>query len=310
MGADSWHTESRPAYARPAHGRTERELKELKDEFDGYLDQNAQDLICQIRADLRAKWDKIIIMTGKRGVGKSTLAQILAKLVDYSWGFDRMAYEPEHIMPIFNRMAKMGPYRSMIMDEGGEIWNRSDWATKVSKTITKQVIGDRWLYSARFILAPSIFHLDRKAIDMADLWIKVYSPNGRTRGYAEVRAMQEQDYYNNKLPYAPPFMDLRFDDLPEPIAYAYEQYKIKMGKSRSEKYQEIIDEETGNGEPVEELDLEEIYLTVFNNADKFTNDNTGRIDWRLVYGEYNKQGLGQERAKTIASRVVKAIGDR
>lgn len=271
------------------------------------MDQNAQDLIMQIRSDLRAKWDKIIIMTGKRGVGKSTLAQILAKLVDYSWGFNRMAYEPEHIMPIFNRMAREGPFKSMIMDEGGEIWNRSDWATKVSKTITKQVIGDRWLYSARFILAPSIFHLDRKAIDMADLWIKVYSPDGRKRGYAEVRMMQEQDYYNNKLPYAPPFMDIRFDDLPTDIAHAYEQYKIQKGKERSEKYQEIINEETGNGEIVEELDLEKVYEEVMADIDSYMDK--GRVNWRLVYNEYKPKGMGQERAKTIASVVSKKLRD-
>ena len=275
----------------------------MKQEFDGYLDQNAQDLVCQIRSDLRAKWDKIIIMTGKRGVGKSTLAQILAKLVDYSWGFNRMAYEPEHIMPIFNQMAKDGPFKSMIMDEGGEIWNRSDWATKISKTITKQVIGDRWLYSARFILAPSIFHLDRKAIDMADLWIKVYSPDNRKRGYAEVRMMAEQDYYNNKLPYAPPFMDLRFDDLPPHVASAYEQYKIKMGKERSEKYQEIIDEETGNGPIIEELDLDKVYEEVKGDMDSYGEN--GKVNWRLVYKEFQPKGLGQERAKTIASYVNK-----
>lgn len=221
---------------------------------------------------------------------------MLAKLIDYSFTFDRLAFQPEDIMPIFLNMSQ---YQSMIMDEGGEIWNRAEWATRVSKTITKQVIGDRWLYSCRFILAPTIFHLDKRAIDMADYWIHVSSPNNRLRGYAEVRMMSEKDFIDKKLPYAPSVMDIRFSDLPTSIADMYRNFKTKKGLERAQKYSKIIEKETGSYDEMEVLDLDAVAEEVLFHKEKFIGRNE-RFSWRLIYGEYQKQGLGQERAQTIA----------
>lgn len=269
--------------------------EEVVKEFESYIDQNASDFVTNIRYDLRNKWDRIIIVTGERGVGKSTFAILLAKLIDYTFTFDRLAFTPEEIIPIFQTM---NPYQCMSMDEGGEIWGKADWATKVSRTITKQVIGDRYLYACRFILAPTIFNLDKRAIDMAHFWIKVYSPDGRKRGYAEVRNMTQKDYFDKKLPFAPPIMEFEFDDLPNEIALQYEKYKAQKGRERSERYAKIIGEEI-HGKAPSYLLSEKVAEDVTNDLKQFSTDD--EIDWKKIYMVYNKYGLGIDRAKTIAS---------
>jgi len=287
----------------------EGRVKNLRTELDTYLDRNATDFILTLRADVRHKWDRLVVITGRRGVGKSTLGMQLCKLLDYSFDLNRLAYQPEDLMPIFNRLYELGPYRAMMMDEGGEIWNRADWATKVSKAISKQFIGDRYLYSYRFILAPTIFHLDKKAIDLCDYWIKVYSPDRRTRGYADVRLIGEVDYSNPKIPYSPGFMTIRFDDLPEEVGKQYELFKMQQGRSRSKKYQKIIGEATGTyvpeeGDEEDELDLDRVADEVMAHIDKYLGEDE-ICKWRLIYQEYSGKGLGQERAKSIATYVNK-----
>jgi energy-coupling factor transporter ATP-binding protein EcfA2 len=274
--------------------------KAVDEELNSYLNDAANDFAVDIRQDLRKKWDRIIIITGKRGVGKSTLSLILNKLIDYTFAFDRLAFSPEEMHPILNRMIELGPFHSMQMDEGGEIWNRQDWATRISKALSKQFIGDRWMYSCRTVLAPTIFHLDSKAIDMADYWIRVYSPNNRDRGYAEVRLMTEKDFYDKKLPFAPPFMDIRFDPLEDWVGDAYESYKISKGKERSQKYSDIITNELAPKK--EMLDLEEVAKEVVTRLDNYL-DTTGKCSWRKIYGAYSSKGIGQIRAKTIAEKI-------
>ena len=286
----------------------EREVKALRAELETYLDPNATDLILTLRADVRHHWDRIIGVFGRRGVGKSVFSMQFCKLLDYSFDLTRLAYQPEDIFPIFNRLYELGPHRAMMMDEGGEIWNRSDWATKVSKAITKQFIGDRYLYSYRFILAPTIFHLDKKAIDMMDYWVRVYSPDRRTRGYADIRLMGDVDYDNPKVPYSPSFMTIRFDDLPEEVGKQYELFKMQQGRTRSKKYARTIGEETDSlgpeDEEVDELDLEHVAEEVMAHINKYLGEDE-ICKWRLIYQAYEKKGLGQERAKSIATYVNK-----
>lgn len=263
-------------------------------EFESYLDSNAEEFIRDLKLDLRNDWDRIIVITGARGVGKSTLALLLAKLVDYHFNFGRLAFNPDEIIPIIQ---SMNPFEGMVMDEGGEIWGRQDWATKVSINITKEFQGDRYRNTIRFVLAPNIFYLNRKAIDMAHYWIRVYSPDNRLRGFAEVRMINEKDYVDKKLPYAPTTMDLEFSDLPKEIAEEYRKYKAKAGMQRSERYQQEIHNQM-HGKEQEWIAPDQVITEVMENPKPFMTE--GEFDWRKVWAEYNSEGLGQDRAKTVA----------
>ena len=268
-------------------------------EFESYLNPAAEEFIRDLKYDLRNDWDRIIVVTGPRGVGKSTLSLMLVKLVDYYFNFSRLAFQPEEIIPVIQGMEA---YEGMVMDEGGEVWGRQDWATKVSINITKQFQGDRFRNTIRFVLAPNIFYLNRKAIDMAHYWIRVYSPDNRLRGYAELRMVSEKDYHDKKLPYAPTIMDIEFSDLPKEVANAYRVYKGEKGKERSDDYQQQIMDKI-HGKAQNYIDLDQVASEVLENPKKFMSDAKGgrvKFDWQKIWMEYNSENLGRERAKSVA----------
>jgi len=268
-------------------------------EFESYLDPNAEEFIRDLKYDLRNDWDRIIVVTGPRGVGKSTLTLLLVKLVDYWFHFGRLAFAPDEIIPIIQ---SMNAYEGMVMDEGGEIWGRQDWATKVSINITKQFQGDRYRNSIRFVLAPNIFYLNKKAIDMAHYWIRVYSPDNRTRGFAELRLVAEKDYQDRKLPYAPTIMDIEFCDLPKEISTEYRKYKGAQGAKRSDTYQTEIEDKMYGKTPTW-IDPQQVAVEVTENPEKFMVEAKGGkkvFNWELIWSRYNADGLGVERAKTVA----------
>jgi len=272
----------------------EQEWAEVLRDLDSCLNKEGQDFLANLKLDLRAKYDRIVGITGARGVGKSTLGIQMEKIVDYSWHYGRLAFSPNDIIPIFESMQ---PYQAMQMDEGAEIWGRQDWASKISRNITKEVIGDRYMYSFRTILAPSIYHFDQRAIDMMDYWIKVYTPDRRTRGYAQVRVMHETDYYKKKLPYAPIMYELEFDDLPPFIAKSYEEYKIRKGRERQVKYGKNIREETDGKEP-RFIPPDVVAHEIKENPKMFMTN--GKYDFRKIYMEYESEGFGTRRSKDMA----------
>ena len=282
------------------------EQRRIVNEFKSYLDPNAEELIRDLKYDLRNDWDRIIVVTGPRGVGKSTLTLLLVKLVDYYFRFNRLAFMPDEIIPIIQGM---NAYEGMVMDEGGEIWGRQDWATKVSINITKQFQGDRYRNTIRFVLAPNIFYLNRKAIDMAHYWIRVYSPDNRTRGFAELRMVSEKDYHDKKLPYAPTIMDIEFSDLPKEISTAYRKFKGEAGEKRSAGYQADIEDKL-YGKAKTWIDPDQVASEVLGNPEPFTIKTKGgrsEFDWNEIFIRYNAEGLGRDRAKSIAHVLNKKL---
>ena len=266
----------------------------IRKELDSCVDQEAQNFIVNQRMDLRAGWDRIFLGTGPRGVGKSTLFIILSKLIDYYFHFGRLAFAPDEIIPIFNAMPE---FSSMQMDEGAEILSRQDWMTSISKDITKQIVGDRYLHSFRGVLAPTIYHFNQQLIEMADYWIRVETPDGRLRGYAEVRRLHPTDYVKKKIPYAPAIYDLEFDDLPKEIAIAYQKIKAEKGLVRSERYAKSIDDKM-YGKKSAYISPEIVAAEVKEDPHQFMTDD--KYDWRKIYREYQREGFGRPRCKDVA----------
>lgn len=263
-------------------------------ELDSCVDQEAQNFIVGQRMDLRAGWDRIFLGTGPRGVGKSTLFMLLSKLIDYNFHFGRLAFAPDEIIPIFNNMPE---FSAMQMDEGAEIISKQDWMTSISKDITKQIVGDRYLHSWRGVLAPTIYHFDQRLVEMADFWVRVETPDGRLRGYAEVRKLHPTDYVKKKIPYAPAIYDLEFDDLPKEIAIAYQNLKTEKGLIRSARYGKSIDNSMyGKKKPFISPDI--VAAEVKENPHDYMTDD--KYDWRKMYRDYQREGFGERRCKSVA----------
>ena len=219
---------------------------------------------------------------------------ILSKLIDYQFHFGRLAFAPDEIIPIFNGMPE---FSAMQMDEGAEILSRQDWMTSISKDITKQIVGDRYLHSFRGVLAPTIYHFNQQLIEMADYWIKVDTPDGRLRGYAEIRKLHPTDYVKKKIPYAPAIYDLEFDDLPKEIALAYQKIKAEKGLIRSARYGKSIDSKM-YGKKSAYISPEIVAAEVQEKPHEYMTDN--KYDWRKIYRDYQREGFGRPRCKDVA----------
>lgn len=270
------------------------EQQTIIDELESCVNDEAQAFVANTRLDLRHGWDRIFIGTGRRGVGKSTLFIQLCKLIDYSFHFGRLAFAPDEIHPI---LLNMNEFEAMLMDEGAEIIGRQDWMTSISKNITKQMVGDRYLHSFRGALAPTIYHFNQQLIEMADYWIKVDSPDNRLRGFAEVRLLSEVDYIKKKLPYAPGMYDLEFDDLPKWVAESYQNVKAEKGRQRAEGYGREI-RESMHGKPKPYISPDIVAAEIHENPKPFTTD--GRFDFRKIYTEYQPEGFGRQRCRDLA----------
>lgn len=253
--------------------------------------------ILDIRNDLRHNWDRIFVGTGERGVGKSTLFCLMNKLIDYSFGWDRMAWNPEQLIPIFRRVPQ---FSAIQVDEAGEVLNVQEWANRVSLNLTKQFIGDRYLCLARSLLLPEIFLLNPKIIGMARYWIRVYSPDDRLRGYAEVRKIRPRDYVYKRLPFAPVEFEIEFSDLPKDIQMSYQKAKAEAAGSRSVRYESKILEEIDGKKPTG-LNIEFLQVEVFDHPQKFMT--SGRFNAGKIYFEYQPEGLGWRRAAMIAKNL-------
>jgi hypothetical protein len=250
--------------------------------------------IVQIRDDLRHNWDRIFIGTGERGVGKSTLFILMNKLIDYSFGWDRLAFNPDQLIPIFR---KVPMYSAVQVDEAGEVLNIQEWANRISLNITKQFIGDRYLCLSRSLLLPEIFLLNPKIVGMARYWIRVYSPDDRLRGYAEVRKIRPRDYVYKRLPFAPVEFEIEFDDLPKDISESYQRVKALASEQRSIRYGAKIQEEM-DGKKVRGIELDLVLNEVFGAPRQFMSE--GKFDANKIYFEYEPEGLGWRRAIMVA----------
>lgn len=259
--------------------------------------------ILQIRDDLRHNWDRVFIGTGERGVGKSTLFMLMNKLIDYSFGWDRLAFSPDQLIPIFKSVPM---YSAVQVDEAGEVLNIQEWANRISLNITKQFIGDRYLCLARSLLLPEIFLLNPKIVGMARYWIRVYSPDDRIRGYAEVRKIRPRDYVYKRLPFAPVEFEIEFDDLPKDIVESYQKIKAESQEMRSERYGAKIQEEM-DGKKTIGPDLEIVMGEVFDAPQRFMEEN--KFDATKIYVEYQPEGLGWRRAIMVAKVLNRKLAE-
>ena len=266
----------------------------LVKELDSCVDKQAQEFIYGLRTDLRSGWDRIVLGTGRRGVGKSTIFMILSKLIDYYFHLGRLAFAPDEIIPIFRSMPE---FSAMDADEGIEMFGRHDWMTQTSRSVIKQVVGDRYLHSFRGVLAPTIFNFNQSLIEMADYWIVVNSPDGRLRGYAEIRQLHPPDYVKRKIPYAPAIYDLEFDDLPKNIAEAYQKLKAQKGEERALRTESRIQDEM-YGKKDQFISAEVVAAEIRENPQKFTTE--GKFDHRKIYAEYAREGFGSKRSHDLA----------
>jgi len=141
------------------------------------------------------KFDCLILITGPRRCGKSTLAQQLATCVDPNFNCDHIAFYLEDFNEIIKDNPQANPakglYPQVILDEAGFDLFSQNWMQRVQKNLVRkfEVIGSR--NQIVYLVLPHRMLLNKSLREgMVHYWINVTTWN-EERGFAELRIGKE-----------------------------------------------------------------------------------------------------------------------
>jgi len=178
----------------------------------------------------REKFDCIILITGRRRTGKSTLASQIARAVDKTFPLDNIAFR----LSEFNDVVHTNPYANpakeiypqVILDEAGFDLFSQNWMQEMQKNLVKkfEVIGAKC--QIVYLVLPHRMMLNRGLREgMVHLWINVSTFDGE-RGFAELRIGQENIWALEQ--YWKPLCAFTFNDTRDDFWNQYNTKKIKF----------------------------------------------------------------------------------
>lgn len=157
-----------------------------------FLDHRAMDyLAAQIKEMVDDKFDCIIMITGRRRIGKSNLGIQIARRVDPEFSLDNVAFHVDDFSQLLDKNPTADPakgvYPQVLYDEAGFGLFAKDWMHNWVKEVGKclQVVGKK--RNICFFILPHIKKLVGDIRDeMAYIWIDLDFGYKHERGYAEV----------------------------------------------------------------------------------------------------------------------------
>jgi hypothetical protein len=175
----------------------------------------------------REKFDCLILITGRRRTGKSTLASQIARAVDDSFGLDHIAFRLSEFNDIVHKNPFADPkhnvFPQVILDEAGFDLFSQNWMQEMQKNLVKkfEVIGQKC--QIVYLVLPHRMMLNRGLREgMVHLWINVSTFDGE-RGFAELRIGQENIWALEQ--YWKPLCAFTFGDIDDDFWKAYNQKK-------------------------------------------------------------------------------------
>ena len=156
------------------------------------LDESGVDFLAEcIKERIAHKRDCPILVTGDRGIGKSTVKIKTARKVDPKFDIDHIAFRLEEFEQIFNTNpfgdADKGIFPQVDMDEAGHSLYGPDWLQKEQRTIAKQLIISRIKRQIIWMAVPKRMQFNNQLRNMAAIWVHVSEPQEFVQGYALVR---------------------------------------------------------------------------------------------------------------------------
>ena len=197
-----------------------------------FLDETGIHLLAEIIKERIAHMkDVFIIVTGDRGIGKSTLILKLCLEVDSAFSVDQVAFKLEDFGRLFNENPQgdgaKGVYPQVVMDEAGHALYGMDWLTREQKVIAKELIISRIKRQILYMAVPKRKQLNNQVRDMAFIWVHVSEPDDYYQGYAVVRLAPpkiQSEFHSEKL-WTPKFAFI-FSQLDGDLWDEYEKRKI------------------------------------------------------------------------------------
>ena len=197
-----------------------------------FFDRRAIDFIAaQIREMIADRYDCIIMITGRRRIGKSNLGLQLARKVDPTFSLNQVAFHVDDFSNLLNKNPRADPakgiYPQAFYDESGYGLFAKDWMHEWVKNVGKalQVVGKK--QTTCYFILPHIKKLVGDIRDeMAYFWIDVDYGIQHKRGYAEVykgvRNKHKQAIWWN------PKCCFKYDELNDEFWAGYELLKDKF----------------------------------------------------------------------------------
>lgn len=169
----------------PVRGIVRSSLIPLLDESGvNFLAECIKERICHKR-------DCPILVSGDRGLGKSTVKIKIARKVDDRFDIDKIAFRLEEFEQIFNDNpygdGEKGVFPQVDMDEAGHALYGPEWLAKEQRVIAKQLIISRIKKQIVWMAVPKRMQFNNQLRNMAAIWIHVSEPQEFVQGFALVR---------------------------------------------------------------------------------------------------------------------------
>ena len=206
--------------------------------YDNNLDGAIAD--CVKRKSL--KYDNLLIVTGKVGTGKSTLAiQICHRYAELTG----LKFDHKNIVFSGDEFFRRGQSANQVIlyDEAIEGLMSSNWANKMSKYTVQLLNMNRKFQNFYVLCIPSITKLNYDIVQRAHIIFRTYN-KGYSRGYCAIypdKGDFASNYYYNRKQRRPHIMrgrrQLKFGDHSDKIidVKAYEKAKTKAIKTLMDK---------------------------------------------------------------------------
>lgn len=141
-----------------------------------------------IRRRQRERLDTVIAITGRKGMGKSTLGLRLSRAVDDDFGLDQVVYRAADMADLF---VKLRVTQAAMYDEAALGLLSTDWASYEARELVHSVTILRPKRLTLILCLPRFKRLNASfREDLVDLWIRVDS-----RGVATVHPAQDREGY-------------------------------------------------------------------------------------------------------------------
>jgi len=194
---------------------------------------------------VKGNQDRIFVVDGREGLGKSTLAMQLAYLVDKSFNIDRIAFNATEFERI---LKKADNYQAIVFDEAFNGLSSKSALSKENKRLVQILMECRQRNLFIFIVLPSIFLLEKYvAIFRSQALFHVFAPKkyGMRRYYRIFNYVNKKTLYlygKKLMSYNRPRVNKThrfYGKIPEAIAKeAYDKKKHNAFKGRIEKEEE------------------------------------------------------------------------
>ena len=218
------------------------------------LDESGADLLAEcIKERVAHKRDCPILVTGDRGIGKSTVTIKVARKVDPKFDVDKIAFRLDEFERIFSTNpygdATKGVYPQVDLDEAGHALYGPEWLAKEQRVIAKQLIISRIKRQIIWMTVPKRLQFNNQLRNMAAIWVHVSEPQEFVQGYALVRmapAALQSEFYTDKL-WVPMFAFIFMAETGD----LWERYEAKKITFVNE-----VSAETARGQPKRRDDFE------------------------------------------------------